>query len=84
MKTLILIYHLPLSTGLNWRHGGKLLNSQIITPVLPPSRPLIAPSEANPDDAIPSTVTSFALDKSWLVVGLANSSIKVFFTHTPG
>ena len=59
----------------------KLLNSQIITSVLPPSRPLIAPSEANPDDAIPSNVTSFDLDKSWLVVSLANSSVKVFSTH---
>ncbi|KIM39511.1 hypothetical protein M413DRAFT_447003 [Hebeloma cylindrosporum] len=66
---------------LNWRHGGKLLNSQIITPVVPaPSRPITA--EANPDDALPSTVTSFALDKSWLVVGLANSSIKVFSAHS--
>jgi len=68
--------------GHNWRHGGKLLNSQIITPNVPTSRAPVVPSETNPEDALPSTVTSFALDKSWFVVGLTNSSIKVFSAHS--
>jgi len=58
-KILILIYHLPLYTGLNWRHGGKLLNSQIIIPVLPPSCPRLAPSSrpASPRPPKPTQTT---------------------------
>ena len=58
--------------------GSKLLNSQVITPVLSLS-PL---SKFNLDDAQSSSAMSFSLDKSWLIISLADSSIKVFSTHS--
>ncbi|KAF8959617.1 WD40-repeat-containing domain protein [Flammula alnicola] len=50
----------------NWRSGGKLLNSHRL--------PIVSPDSG--------TVTSFALDQDWVVVGLANSQIKVFSART--
>ncbi|PFH50976.1 hypothetical protein AMATHDRAFT_3485 [Amanita thiersii Skay4041] len=53
-------------TMMNWRHGGHLLRSHRM-PVI------------NPDMGV---ITSLALDKDWVVVGLANSKILVFSAHT--
>ncbi|KAF9483054.1 WD40 repeat-like protein [Pholiota conissans] len=50
----------------NWRHGGKLLHQHRL--------PIISPDSG--------TVTSLALDKRWVVIGLANSMIKVYEART--
>ena len=78
IKMLILI-HIYLSTQASTGGTAENLSIRKSSPLSFPSRPLITPSEANPDDAIASTI---ALDKSWRFVDLANSSIKVFSTHT--
>ena len=54
------------STDTNWRTGGRLLNAHRL--------PIIAPDSG--------TVTSVALDRKWLVVGLANALIKVYRART--
>ncbi|KXN90325.1 F-box/WD repeat-containing protein 7 [Leucoagaricus sp. SymC.cos] len=53
-------------TMTNWRTGGSLLQSHRL-PVV------------NPDTGV---VTSLALDKEWIVVGLANSKIHIFSAKT--
>lgn len=53
-------------TMTNWRNGGTLLQSHRI-PVV------------SPDNGV---VTSLALDRDWIVVGLANSKIHIFSAET--
>ena len=71
-----------LYTDLDGQHSSKFLNSQIVTPDFSLSLFLIALSESNPDNAQPSSAMSFALNKSWFIISLADSSIKVFSTHS--
>ncbi|KAF9524416.1 WD40-repeat-containing domain protein [Crepidotus variabilis] len=80
----------------NWRHGGTLLNvhrlpilsSSTASTSLPPQ-----PSNNNPANTIAAaasaftsdtngTVTSLALDSDYVVIGLANSNIKVYSAKT--
>ncbi|XP_006461581.1 hypothetical protein AGABI2DRAFT_151268 [Agaricus bisporus var. bisporus H97] len=60
--------HYKLSHGImrSWRHGGSLLQSHRL-PIF------------NPDSGV---VTSLALDRDWIVVGLANSKIQIFSATT--
>lgn len=59
---------------MNWRYGGTLLRTHCISPTITgnPS------SLANPTDVI----TSVALDKDWVIVGLLNNNIHVFSSRT--
>ncbi|KAF8194673.1 WD40 repeat-like protein [Pholiota molesta] len=50
----------------NWRRGGTLLNAHRL--------PIISPDSG--------TVTSLALDRRWVVVGLASAMIKVYSART--
>ncbi|KAJ7178607.1 WD40 repeat-like protein [Mycena crocata] len=62
------------STMMNWKHGGTLLRTHRMAPTpAPPSGGAL-----NSIDVI----TSVALDKDWVVVGLANSKIHVFSSRT--
>ena len=69
--------------GANWRHGGTLLSSHRL-PILPSSQPtnqpLPAPNLTSSDAN--GTITSLALDSDYVVIGLANSNIKVFSAKT--
>lgn len=60
--------HYKLSHGImtNWRNGGSMLQSHRL--------PIV-----NPDNGV---VTSLALDRDWIVVGLANSKIQIFSAKT--
>ncbi|KAF8159196.1 WD40-repeat-containing domain protein [Crassisporium funariophilum] len=51
---------------MNWRKGGSLLRAHRL--------PIVSPDNG--------TVTSLALDADWVVIGLANSRIKVFSART--
>lgn len=59
-------YKISHITMTNWRDGGSLLQSHRI-PVV------------SPDNGV---VTSLALDRDWIVVGLANSKIHIFSAKT--
>ncbi|KAF8625386.1 hypothetical protein AX15_005407 [Amanita polypyramis BW_CC] len=60
--------HFKLShmTMMNWRHGGRMLRSHRMPFVTPDS----------------GVITSLAIDKEWVVVGLVNSRILVFSAQT--
>ncbi|KAJ6561160.1 WD40-repeat-containing domain protein [Mycena vulgaris] len=62
------------STMMNWRRGGTILRSHRMLPTPAPPNG----SALNSIDVI----TSVALDKDWVVVGLANSKIHVFSSRT--
>jgi len=64
----------------NWRHGGTLLQTHRL-PILAPAHPTGHAVAAAPSDTS-GTVTSLALDADWVVVGLANSNIKVYSART--
>jgi len=59
---------------MNWRHGGTLLRTHRMSPTITGNSNTLS----NPTDVI----TSVALDKDWVVVGLANSKIHVFSSRT--
>ncbi|KAK2467345.1 hypothetical protein APHAL10511_000580 [Amanita phalloides] len=59
-------FKLSYMTMMNWRHGGHLLRSHRM-PVV------------NPDTGV---ITSLAIDREWVVVGLTNSRIYVFSAQT--
>lgn len=70
--------------GANWRHGGTLLTSHRL-PILPPTNSSSSSSASSPAHATADsngTVTSLAIDSDYVVVGLANSNIKVFSAKT--
>ncbi|KAJ7623604.1 WD40-repeat-containing domain protein [Roridomyces roridus] len=62
------------STMMNWRFGGTLLRAHRMAPTA-------APPNGNPPNSV-DVITSVALDKDWVVVGLANSKIHVFSSRT--
>ncbi|KAJ7763944.1 WD40-repeat-containing domain protein [Mycena maculata] len=62
------------STMMNWRYGGTLLRAHRMIPTP-------APPNGNPPNSV-DVITSVALDKDWVVVGLANSKIHVFSSRT--
>ena len=75
--SLYLVYSNLINSGANWQHGGTLLSSHRL-PILPPtnSSPAHVATDSN------GTVTSLAIDSEYVVVGLANSNIKVFSAKT--
>ncbi|KAH9947992.1 WD40 repeat-like protein [Amylocystis lapponica] len=72
------------ATTTNWLRGGKLLRTHRIpllsaTPQVHVPQVPAAAAVPSPPSAFP---TSVALDRSWIVVGLANSRIHVFSART--
>lgn len=59
-------FKLSYMTMMNWRRGGHLLRSHRM--------PIVTPDSG--------VITSLAIDKEWVVVGLANSRIHVFSAET--
>ncbi|KAF9444935.1 WD40 repeat-like protein [Macrolepiota fuliginosa MF-IS2] len=59
-------YKMSHVTMTSWRNGGSMLQSHRI--------PVVSPDNG--------TVTSLALDRDWIVVGLANSKILIFSAKT--
>ncbi|KAJ7281976.1 WD40 repeat-like protein [Mycena rebaudengoi] len=62
------------TTMMNWRYGGTLLRAHRMLPTA-------APPNGGTVNSI-DVITSVALDKDWVVVGLANSKIHVFSSRT--